>query len=228
MKFSFIIPTLNEGEYLEECLKSIKSQNFNDYEIIIVDSYSKDNTVKIAKKYGAKVLYESKKGPAVARNTGAKKAKGEILIFPDADVRFEEDFLENLERKMKSVTAGGIFNIVPYDASSMTFKINYKIANIIASFFVSVGIPLTAGSCFSYRKEFFNRVGGFNPDFMTNEDHDLAKRISKFGRFEYFKDITVWTSTRRVKKWGTLKSIKIYSKSTFAFFLTGSYIRDYW
>ena len=61
-----------------------------------IDSYSKDNTVKIAKKYGAKVLYESKKGPAVARNTGAKKAKGEILIFPDADVRFEEDFLSNL------------------------------------------------------------------------------------------------------------------------------------
>src|SRR3989344_6976071 len=104
MKFSFIIPTLNEGEYLEECLKSIKSQNFNDYEIIIVDSYSKDNTVKIAKKYGAKVLYESKKGPAVARNTGAKKAKGEILIFPDADVRFEKDFLEILEKKMKSLT----------------------------------------------------------------------------------------------------------------------------
>ena len=228
MKFSFIIPTLNEETYLGECLKSIKNQTVQDYEIIIVDSHSKDRTVKIAKKYGAKVLYEGRKGPGVARNTGAKKAKGEILIFPDADVRFEKNFLEILEKKMKTVTAGSIFNIVPYDAQNKTLKVNYKIANFIARLFVSLGIPLTAGSCFAYRKEFFDRVKGFNPEFMTNEDHDLAERISKFGRFEYFSDITVWTSTRRVRRWGTLKSTKIYAKSTFAFFLNRSYIRDYW
>src|SRR3989344_830900 len=106
MKFSFIIPTRNEGDYLEGCLKSIKKQTIKDYEIIIVDSYSKDNTVATARKYGAKVLFEKRRGPAVARNTGAKKTKGEILIFPDADVRFEKNFLEILEKKMNTVIAG--------------------------------------------------------------------------------------------------------------------------
>ena len=57
---SIIIPTLNEEKYIERCLKSLKNQSFRNFEIIVSDSYSTDDTVKIAKKYGAKVVLTKK------------------------------------------------------------------------------------------------------------------------------------------------------------------------
>src|SRR5437867_2701970 len=82
---SVIIPSLNEENYIEKSLKSVKAQDYkNDIEIIVADSNSKDNTAKIARKY-AKVIVTKRKGISVGRNVGAKKARGEILLFLDAD-----------------------------------------------------------------------------------------------------------------------------------------------
>ena len=90
---SIIIPTLNEEKYIERCLKSLKNQSFRNFEIIVSDSYSTDDTVKIAKKYGAKVVLTKKTGPAAGRNEGARKAKGSILVFLDADTFVTKKFL---------------------------------------------------------------------------------------------------------------------------------------
>ena len=90
---SIVIPAFNEEKYLTRLLDSIKKQTYKNYEIIIADADSKDNTRKMAKKYGCKVI----KGgiPAVGRNNGAKVAKGDILLFMDADAIIGEKFLEN-------------------------------------------------------------------------------------------------------------------------------------
>ena len=83
---SVIIPTLNKEKYIETTLLSIKNQDYKGkYEIIVVDSNSKDMTVKIARKYADKVIVTKRRGVSVGRNIGAEVAKGEILIFVDAD-----------------------------------------------------------------------------------------------------------------------------------------------
>ncbi|MBI4162614.1 MAG: glycosyltransferase [Candidatus Aenigmarchaeota archaeon] len=225
-RFSFIIPTLNEGKYIGDCIKSIKTQSLQDYEIIVVDSYSKDDTVKLAKDFGANVLMESKKGPGAARNTGAKQAKGSMLIFADADVRFAPDFLH--EFSLRFGKAGGcIFNLHAHDARSASEASSYLWVSKIARFFISLGIPFTAGSCFAYKKEVFSKVGGFNESFLTNEDHELAKRVSRIQRF-IFMDVPVFTSARRSQKTGFLKITRIYAKSTLTYFLNNRYISGYW
>ena len=96
---SIITPTLNEEEFLPKLLKSIKKQKFKDYEIIVADAGSVDKTRKIAKKLGSGVV----KGglPAVGRNEGAKAAKGELLLFLDADVILPEKFLEKAIREFE-------------------------------------------------------------------------------------------------------------------------------
>jgi glycosyltransferase involved in cell wall biosynthesis len=227
-KFSFIIPSLNEGKYIGRCLASIKKQGRRDYEIIVVDSYSKDATVKIARRYGARIFYEGRKGPAIARNTGAKHGRGEIFVFSDADVIFNKNFLDVLENKMTRCVIGGVCNMAVYDNNSKMIRTNYRIANLIVRFLISLGKPMTMGSCFIFRKNTFKKAGGFNPHFLTNEDHDMANRASKLGRFVYFKNAKIGTSTRRVKKWGLRKSIRVYFKSTIVFWLNHSYLKDYW
>ncbi|MBI3190496.1 glycosyltransferase family 2 protein [archaeon] len=228
IKFSFIIPTFREEKFIGRCLGSIEKQRRKDHEVIVVDSYSDDKTIKIAKKHKAKVMFEGIRGPGAARNKGAKNARGEILIFADADVRFEEDFLERLEKEFSKDIGGGICKLIPYDADSYLVAKNYKIANVIARFMISIGVPMTTGSCFIYRKPLFEKSGGFDTKFLTNEDHDVADRISKMKRFVYFNDIRVGTSTRRVKKWGLFRTIRTYFKSTVIYFLNHSYIRSYW
>jgi glycosyltransferase involved in cell wall biosynthesis len=228
IKFSFIIPTLNEEKRIGKCLKSIKKQKRKDYEIIVVDSFSKDRTAAVSRKYGARVILAASKGPSRARNVGAKRAKGEIFVFPDADVKFKSDFLDKLDRWFERDIGGGIPRILSYDSYRGYVSISYKFSNLIARFLIAAGIAMTMGSCFIYRKSVFNKVGGFNPEFLTNEDHDLAERAAKVSRFVYFKDIEVGTSSRRPKRWGMLKTTKVYIKSTLIFFLNHKYLRDYW
>ncbi|TLM97491.1 glycosyltransferase family 2 protein, partial [bacterium] len=85
---SVVIPAYNEEDYLLGCLESIKKQDYTgEYEVIVVDNASTDNTAKIALDWGAKVVYESKRSPASARQKGAEVAKGELIAFIDADTQ---------------------------------------------------------------------------------------------------------------------------------------------
>ena len=88
-KISLVIPTLNEEKNIEKILSDIESSDIKIDEIIIVDGYSKDNTVKIAKKYGAKIIYDtedgSRGGKGLALRRGMNTAKGDIVINMDAD-----------------------------------------------------------------------------------------------------------------------------------------------
>lgn len=86
-KVSVIIPTYNRENYICEAIDSILSQTYKDFEIIIVDDGSTDNTKDIIKKYENKVLYfyQANAGPGAARNRGIKEAKGELIAFLDAD-----------------------------------------------------------------------------------------------------------------------------------------------
>ena len=79
VKLSIIIPTYNEEEYLHKLLDSIKSQSFSDYEIIVADANSKDNTREIAISYGCKVVNGGL--PAIGRNNGAKVAEGRLFTI---------------------------------------------------------------------------------------------------------------------------------------------------
>ncbi len=228
MKFSFIIPTKNEGKYLEGCLQSIRAQSVRGYEIIVVDTNSKDKTKAIARKYKAHVINEPRRGPGVARNTGAKASKGQILVFCDADVRFDRYFLEELGEKFKSSIGGCIFRLRAYDARKKFEVLAYDYVNCIVEFANRLGITFTAGSCFVYRRDVFFKAGGFREDMLTNEDHDLSHRAHKIRRFVFLSDITVETSARRVSKLGLRKTIKIYFKSTAIYMLNRSYLREYW
>ncbi len=228
MKFSFIIPTRNEGRYLEGCIKSIREQSIKDYEIIVVDTNSTDRTKAIARKYHVKVINEPRKGPGVARNRGANIAKGAILVFCDADVRFDRYFLEKLEERFRKIIGGCIFRLRTYDAGEKIHEMAYNYVNIIAKFMNKIGIAITTGSCFAFRRDMFFKAGGFDERMLTNEDHDLARRVNRLKRFVFFNDIVVETSSRRVNKFGLLRAAKIYLKSTMIYVLNNSYLRDYW
>ena len=96
---SIILPTFNRASFLEDAFESISSQTFSDFEVIVVDDGSTDNTVEIISKlqsnsqYPIKLITQINMGPAIARNTGIKVAKGKFIAFFDSDDTWEDDHL---------------------------------------------------------------------------------------------------------------------------------------
>lgn len=93
---SVIIPMYNEERYITRCLESLNHQSFSDFEIILIDDWSTDRTVERASAYKVKILKQNHGWPGKARNRWAKEATGDILIFVDADMYFDKDYIKNL------------------------------------------------------------------------------------------------------------------------------------
>lgn len=101
-KFSIIIPVYNVEKYIKNCLDSIMNQSFDDYEVIVVNDGTKDDSMDIVEKYPVKVIEQKNQGLSVARNHGAEKAKGEYLIFLDSDDSWNKDLLKEINKSLKN------------------------------------------------------------------------------------------------------------------------------
>ena len=103
-KASVIISVYKKAKELELILYALSVQTYKDFEIIIVDDGSTDDTLaKVDKIKGSKVtkiIYQEHQGPALARNKGAKEASGQILVFVDADMEFDKDFLTPVKHQL--------------------------------------------------------------------------------------------------------------------------------
>ncbi|MDD4734002.1 MAG: glycosyltransferase family A protein [Bacilli bacterium] len=101
MTFSIIIPNYNCGKYIKECIDSIFNQTFKDYEVIVIDDGSTDNSIEVIKNYNVKILHTKRKYAGGARNKGIEEATGEYIIFLDSDDwLYDNQVLERLNNKI--------------------------------------------------------------------------------------------------------------------------------
>lgn len=203
---SIIVPTLNEEKNLPFLLNSIKFQNFNDYEVIIADAGSKDKTLAIAKKNNCKVVPGGL--PAKGRNEGAKKAKGEFLLFLDADVILADKFFEKTLKEVKRRN----LDIASFPLIPRTRNVFIKLA---ADFFynwpVFIYQKILAHGAMGIlvRRDIFKKVGGFREDIKLAEDHYFTRMGAKLGKFGVIRSAEIFISLRRFEKDGyVMTSIK--------------------
>lgn len=196
---SIIIPTLNEEKYLPKLLKSVKSQTFKDYEIIVADYNSKDKTRQIAKRFGCKLVNGGL--PPKARNSGANKAKGSLLFFIDADCILRKNFFEKAlnEIKDKNLDIAGC-RIFPLSNKNID-----KFAFLIYNFWIistQKFYPNASGHGIFCKKELYKKINGFDEKIKLSEDMDYCKRAAKKGKFSILNSVRVFTSTRRFDCYG--------------------------
>lgn len=209
---SIIIPTYNEEKNLESTLKAIRNQDYKKYEIIVSDSRSKDRTREIAKKYRAKVVVDERKGIATGRNFGARFAKGEILLFVDADtVLMENNVSEIVKSFSKTKVVGVTCPIFPSKPNRKNLKI-YMTYNQLVKGSITTHRPHVGGMCMALRKKSFFDVGGFDESIAAFEDVDISLRISRIGKFVFNENTFAVTSPRRVEAWGHFASFRKYLK----------------
>jgi glycosyltransferase involved in cell wall biosynthesis len=202
VKISVIIPALNEEHYILGTLKALQKQSFKDFEVIVADGGSKDKTREIAKKY-AKVIIERKKGMGAGRNAGAKVAKGEIIVFLDADTFPSKDLLKTYSSAFDSEIIAATGPILPLEKVSKRVGWGYEIVSVFfVKLTIMMGQPSIVGSNFAVKRKIFDKVGGFDEKLLTYEDWDLSSKLKKFGKIAYCDDAKVKTSARRVLAWG--------------------------
>jgi glycosyltransferase involved in cell wall biosynthesis len=202
---SIIIITKNEEKYLPLLLESIKNQEFKDYEIIVADANSNDKTIEIAKKFACKI---TKGGlPAKGRNEGAKIAKGDLLLFLDADLILPKNFLKKaLFQFKKRKLSVASFPILP--EGKLIDKIFYQIYNFWS--LISQRFLAHASQIILVKKEIHQKIGGFDEKIKIAEDHWYVRQAKKFGKFGFIKTKPLLTSARRFEKDGRLKTYLKY------------------
>ena len=202
---SVIIPTLNEEKNISRVVSQFKG--IKNIEVIVADGSSEDDTVKIAKKLGAKVYQNprDKQNIAKNRNFGAKYAQGEILIFCDADTKFKspKKALKKIKETMEDgEIVGGILKIEIFPRQEKLFdKIAHKIYNKIIQKKLSTKKPIGSGQCQIIKKKEFEKIKGY-PNIPYQEDTEIFRNLRKLGKLHYFDDITIYESPRRYRKKG--------------------------
>ncbi|MFA6064217.1 MAG: glycosyltransferase [archaeon] len=198
---SIIVPTLNEKKHIIQTLKALNKQTVprKYYEIIVSDSSSTDNTVKLAKKLADKVVVCKRQGAGYGRNFGEKFAKGKYLGFVDADTIVEPTWVEGLIEGLNTGVActGPLENI---EKDSLKINAFYKWWNIQSKASVIVKYPIFPGFNFGARKKEFRQAGGFPNINMVCEDMDLSLRLGSIGKVAFSKKMAVRTSARRQKE----------------------------
>lgn len=212
MKISIIIPTYNEEEYLPKLLESIKSQDFTDYEIIVADAQSDDNTREIAKEYGCIVVEGGLPGPG--RNRGAEVAQGEILLFLDSDLELTENYLSNVIEEFESEDLG----IAITQMTPLSEKKRDKYLHDLANWFMIAveNIKPHGAGCYGIisKKELHDEVDGFDENLSFGEDTDYIERVAEISEFKVLRNARIGVSTRRLEEEGLYTLLKQYGKST--------------
>lgn len=179
-----IIPTYNEEDAIENCLQSLLNQTHKDFEVIVVDDGSSDNTISIIKSFIAHhppfitLLHQKHLGPGAARNLAAKRAKGDILVFVDADMSFDRNFLKMLTKPVAAGRARGSFSKYEYVANwdniwARCWNINEGWESKRRH---PKNYPDRQPVFRAILKSEFLRVGGFTPGGY-NDDWSLAKKL---------------------------------------------------
>jgi len=199
MKISVVIPAYNEEKYLAACLKSIHNQIRQPDELIVVDNDSTDSTGKIAKQFGATVIFEKQKGISYARNAGFNHATGDIIVRCDADTIVYPDWIANIEKIMNNAQvdamSGGLnFYEIPYISILLGMVYMYY-ACLIQGFHTLNGFNMAISS------STWKKVRSFtaHDDDGIQEDNDLAIIVAIHGgKIIYIPNLIVSVSARRI------------------------------
>lgn len=185
---SVIVPAYNIEKLTINCVKSILKQSFKDFELIVVDDCSKDNTLESLKKFKDKRLriFKTHKnsGPSVSRNIGIDKSRGEYIFFIDGDCIASKNWIKEGLKVFEEERCAGVEGKIYYVSK------NYKptaIERITENRYG--GKYMTASN--AYLKSVVIKVGKFDPALMRMQDRDIAFKIMRLGKIVFCQGMTV-------------------------------------
>ncbi len=211
-KISIVIPTLNEQEYIGRLLHDVYMNNYENLEVIVSDNGSTDSTLKVAESYSKninnlEIVTLQDRGVSKARNNGAKNAKGEYILFLDADSRVSEEYIRKtlMEMQKRDLAIANHYMTAISNNKKDIFMV--KAVNNILKLMQHIIPGGPGGGGIIIEKSLHENIGGFNENIMTiGEDVDYQYRASKMGKFRMLDSEKTYIDMRRFDKEGRLKT----------------------
>ena len=216
-KFSVIIPAHNEEDVIKRAIDSVLNQTYQNFEIIVSNDGSTDRTKEIVEKIIKKdkriKILNRKKGhsAAFARNRGAEKAKGEILVFLDSDTYLSKEILEEINKKSNKADAF-TFNCSPISTSFISYALSGMVNRLKKDKDREIfgkGSSFYLPSFFCIKNKVFKKIGKYNETIFYYEDEEIVKRFYDSGfksifidkGKQYFELPSTFTEFLRQCKW---------------------------
>ncbi|WP_218092952.1 glycosyltransferase [Paenibacillus solanacearum] len=187
--FSVIIPTYNRDQYIGRAIESVLKQTYKDFEVIVVDDGSTDNTAKVVQSYDARVryVYQKNSGPSEARNTGIRFAKGTYIAFLDSDDAFlPNKLLRNKQFLDKHPSCRFLYSWYYDRKGDRKRKIVRKVRtpsklNKFRYYLYKRKFTIRTSTAVIHRS-CFDKVGLFNPNYRYSQDWDMWLRLARYYR----------------------------------------------
>ncbi|HYG22591.1 MAG TPA: glycosyltransferase [Verrucomicrobiae bacterium] len=209
-RISIIIPAHNEEHYLRHTLDALKRQSYRNFEVIVVANGCSDRTEDAARDACDRLVVLSQKSLGVARNLGARMAKGELLVFLDADTLLDPNALKTIAHKFTRRHAAGTIRGKP-DSDRLAYRIIYGVKNLIHRTSLHHG---SSGVILCWRRHFM-KLGGFRENLEVRENSELIKRLERFGRYACISRAVAVTSMRRYEHRGVGRMVWMWTRLWF-------------
>ena len=221
---SVVVPAYNAEKTVVKCLKALKRQTYKPTEIIIVDDGSSDGTASVAGKIrGIRVVRQKHRGPAAARNTGAKQARGNIIVFTDADCEPSPGWLHEMLKPFSDKSVTGVQGAYRTRQKSILARFaQCEIEERYSRMRKRRYIDFIGTYSAAYRRRIFLDAGGFDETFSSasGEDTELSFRLAKQGKKLVFNPAAVVYHMHpdtlgkylRQKFWRAYWRVRLYKK----------------
>jgi len=195
---SVVVTCYNYGNYLEGCLDSILKQSFTDFEVIVVNDGSTDNTDEVIEKFKnfgiVKYIKQSNFGQARAKNVGIQNSSGKFIAFLDADDAWEQDKLEKQIPLFSKENVGVVYSLVRYvneqgqtlnNVKSVGKYLKPRSGNVTKNLFLDNFVPFSSSII---RRSCFEKCDTFNESLKMGIDWDLWLRVSTLYEFSFVNE----------------------------------------
>jgi glycosyltransferase involved in cell wall biosynthesis len=213
-RVSVVIPAHNEENYLGATLDALKKQNYLLHEVIVVANGCTDRTAEVARGKCHRLITLSEKSLGVARNLGARMARGDLLLFLDADTLLEPNALTKVVNEFTREYSSGTLRGIP-DCPRFKYKFIYGLKNLTHRTSFHRG---SAGVILCWKDQFM-QIGGFDERLEISENSELMRRLAKFGGYKYISETGATTSMRRYDHRGCSRMtwlwLKLWVRSLF-------------
>ncbi|MBU4348473.1 glycosyltransferase family 2 protein [Patescibacteria group bacterium] len=210
---SVVIPTYNNEKLIKKCVNSILNQTYTDFELIIIDDGSTDNSIKVLKGFKDKrlkiLVNKTNKGSAHSRNKGISVATGKYIFFIDGDCIASKNWIEQGIKTFNENGCVGVEGAVYYVSKQYKPTAYDDIGQNLE------GQQYMTGNI-AYTKKILEKVGGFNAKLKRMQDRDLGLRIIKIGEIIFNKKMEVrhqkfyMTFKKKIKTFGECAKAKVY------------------
>jgi glycosyltransferase involved in cell wall biosynthesis len=225
-KFSIVIPALNEGKFLPNLLTSLTTQTSRDFEVVVVDGSSTDDTVALARSFASRlprltVVVSEKASLPLQRNIGARASAGGWLVFVDADSTLLPYFVERLECFIGEQNPKLVTTWFRPDSEGSGDALSILIANMWVEGSILCRRPIAPGPLTAVRRDVFDLVGGYTEGLTFGEDYDFTQKIVARGiALQILRETLYVYSLRRVRRDGKLPFMWLHARGALLVLLT--------